>query len=67
VDSATECNARIKSIAAEIAWLRAEAQEDKDLAFLDYLLSLAERVANDQIAAATAPKRARKKLASAVG
>jgi hypothetical protein len=67
VDSSTERNARIRSIAAEIAWLRAEAQEDKDLAFLDYLLGMAERVANDHIAAATAPKGARKKLPSAVG
>jgi hypothetical protein len=67
VDIARERNARIRTIAAEIAWLRAEAQEDGELGFLDYLLGMAERVANDHVAAATAPKRARKKLASAVG
>ena len=66
MDSTKERNARIRSIAAEIAWLRAEAQEDGNLGFLDYLLSMAERVANDHVAAATAPTRARKKLASAV-
>ena len=56
MDSAKEQRARIKSIAAEIAWLRAETREDADLAFLGYLLGMAEHVARAHVAAAAPEK-----------
>ncbi len=50
MDLGEEQEADLRSIAAEVAWLRAEAAKYTSLSFLTYLLGMAEHEAGAQVA-----------------